>query len=64
MLRGVGCQGVLGTDRECRYPGARGGISGIRGHLGVPKGCWGDGAIRGCWGFRGIRSVLGGWQGL
>ena len=37
-----GVKGVyLGAGRECRYSGARRGIGGIRGHLGVPKGCWG-----------------------
>ena len=34
-----GC--VLRAGRECSYSGARRGIGGIRGHLGVPRGCWG-----------------------
>ena len=35
-----GCQGVLGAGRDCRYSGARRGIGGIMGYLGVPRGCW------------------------
>ena len=38
-MLGVYCR----AGRECRYSGARRGISGIRGHLGVPRvlGYWG-----------------------
>ena len=36
-----GCRGILGDSRDSRYSGARRGIGAIRGHLGVPRGCWG-----------------------
>ena len=46
MLRAVrgyqGCWGVRGVfvvGRECRYPWARRGIGGIKGHWGTPRGC-------------------------
>ena len=44
-IRGVGAvRDVLGAGRECRYSGARRGIGGIRGYLGLLGGV---GAIRG-----------------
>ena len=66
-----GCQGCIGGCRECRYLGARRGISSIRGHWVSPRRC------RGCWeqlrgvrrsgdirGYRGCQGCIGGWQGV
>ena len=42
---------------ECRYSGARRGISSIRGHWGSPRVCWGVwplGGIRECRGCQGV----------
>ena len=66
-----GCQGCIGgvrvywgDGRECRYSGARRGIGGIRGHLGLLGG-WGAGAImgvgyKGCMGVRDALEVASG----
>ena len=49
--------GVFGTGRECRYPGARRGIDGIRGMWGIPGVLRAIKGASGCVG--GVRDVLG-----
>ena len=57
-IRDVGC---IGAGRECRFSGARRGIGGIRGHLGIPRvlGSWSH------WGHQGVSGLYwGDWQGV
>ena len=46
-----------GDGRECRYSGARRGISGIRRHWGLLGGVGDFGAIRGCQGASRVYGV-------
>ena len=63
MSGGVGdIRGILEAGRDCRYPGARRGISGIKGHWGLLGGrVLGPlGGIRECWGCQGCIRVASG----
>ena len=63
----MGVRDVLEAGRECRYPGTRRGIGGIRGHLGFlgVLGILGPlGSIRGMSGGVEVSRMYWSWQGV